>query len=72
VKKFKHRLIIDVTFDTEITETQAVQLMRQGLKASEINRGIKRFFIMDQPTLINFVLKQWGKVIAHAKKGTSE
>jgi len=64
-EKFKHRLVIEVSFDKQITETEAYHIIRSGLHTNDLNGRVARYFHTPQAKIRNLVFKRWSRVMAH-------
>ena len=66
-EKFKHRLVIEATFDKEITETDAYHIIRSGLHTHDLNGRVAKYFSVPKAKIRNLTFKRWSRVMAHIK-----
>jgi hypothetical protein len=64
-KKFKHRLVIETTFDKKITETEAYHIIRSGLHTNDLNGRVAKYFSTPKAKIRNLAFKRWSRVMAH-------
>lgn len=67
-KRFKHQLIIDVTFSKALTESEANNLLDVGLSVDSLNDEIEQFFFMPQPAVTRTKVKRLSRVLPHLLK----
>lgn len=66
--KFKHQIIVEVTFDEAILEGDAVRLFREGMDVAKVNQLINEFFAFRQPQVRNIVVKRLSRVLGYLNR----
>lgn len=66
-ERFKHRLVLEATFDQPLTETDAYHIIRSALHTNDLNGRVAKYFVTPQAKIRNLVFKRWSRVMAHIK-----